>query len=309
MDTETEGLEFHHRPFCATMSWRRPSGEIASHYFELGDGYIDTRVGEILELTAYLVMHNAKFDVQKLILVGLLDRASVQSSRIHDTECIVHLLDEQRRKGLKELARTMLGESTDEATAIAQARRDAKVKKADGYQVLPREVIIPYALKDTEFTLRIFEQQFPLLQQHADLMALYAREQELMLVLLDMETAGMKLDLDYLQAAVKDYALQILNLELDIGELAGEDFNPNSPAQILQWFAAKGVDLEGTSVDILAQIDDPLAQKILALREVKKLHGTYLKPLLTEQRDGIIHPWFRQHGTKTGRMSSGGASE
>jgi DNA polymerase-1 len=308
VDTETTGLEFHDRPFCVTTSWRKPSGEVASHYFELGE-YAEHVLFPMLRDTPYLVMHNAKFDLQKLILVGLIDRVSVQSSRIHDTECIVHLLDEQRRKGLKELARTMLGEETDEEAVLAQARRDAKVKKADGFHVLPREVVIPYALRDTEFTLRIFEQQYPLLQKHADLMVLYGREQALQLTLLDMESRGMKLDLDRLNSLVKEYAMKILNVELDIADIAGEDFNPNSPKQITEYFLfVEGVQVEGTSREVLETVPYEMASKILELRDLKKIHGTYLAPLLDEQRDGLIHPNFRQHGTKTGRMSSGGAS-
>ena len=86
-----------------------------------------------------------------------------------------------------------------------------------------------------------------------------------------------------------------------------EDFNPNSPKQIMEAFSGLGVTLEATDKATLRHTEHPLAQAILELRSLKKMHGTYLKPMLSEQRDGVIHPNFRQHGTKTGRMSSGGA--
>lgn len=316
VDTETEGVAFFDPAFCVTMSWRTPSGKVASHYFELGDEYTETRIRSILTHTPYLVMHNAKFDLQKLILAGLIDRDGVQSHRIHDTECIAHLVDEQRRKGLKELARTLLSEDTDEDEALRVYRAANKMKKSDGYHLYPRELIIPYALKDTEFTIRLFEQQLPLLYLHDDLAELYTREQELMLTLLDMEARGMAVDLEYLTKAIKRYALLILNTELDIADIVDrpvgkgkEEFNPNSPKQVLEQFAEFGITLEATDKEALGPVDHPLAQKILDLREATKIHGTYLKPMLAEQRDGIIHPNFRQHGAKTGRMSSGGASE
>ena len=309
IDTETEGVEWEHRPFCMTASWRNSAGELESRYFELSVPEAYDKAKEILRLAKGTVFHNAKFDLQKLILVGLLDLGGLQSDRIHNTECIAHLLDEQRLKGLKFLAREILGEDTDEEKVLAQARRDNKLTKADGYDKLPREVVIPYAIKDTEYTLRLFETLYPQLQKHKDLLALYAQEQRLELVLLHMETQGMALDMEYLEGAVKQYAMNILQTELDIQDIAGEDFNPNSPKQVIDWFLAQGIALEGTARDVLETVDHPLAEKILYMRDLKKVHGTYLKPMLQEQRNGLMHPNFRQHGTKTGRMSSGGVSE
>jgi len=309
IDTETEGVEWEHRPFCMTASWRDSQGSLVSHYYELSEpeDYAEAQI--ILDMAERLVMHNAKFDLQKLILVGLLELRGLQPHQIHNTECIAHLLDEQRLKGLKFLAREILNEDTDEEKVLAQARRDNKLTKADGYDKLPREVVIPYALKDTEYTLRLFEALYPQLEKHKDLLALYAQEQRLELVLLHMETQGMALDMEYLEGAVKQYAMNILQTELDIQDIAGEDFNPNSPKQVIDWFLAQGIALEGTARDVLETVDHPLAEKILYMRDLKKVHGTYLKPMLMEQRDGLMHPNFRQHGTKTGRMSSGGVSE
>jgi DNA polymerase I-like protein with 3'-5' exonuclease and polymerase domains len=309
IDTETEGVEWEHRPFCMTATWRDSEGELVSHYYELSESDDYSEANKVLRMADYLVMHNAKFDLQKLILVGLLDLGGLQSDRIHNTECIAHLLDEQRLKGLKFLAREILGEDTDEEKVLAQARRDNKLTKADGYDKLPREVVIPYAIKDTEYTLRLFETLYPQLQKHKDLLALYAQEQRLELVLLHMETMGMALDMEYLEGAVKQYAMNILQTELDIQDIAGEDFNPNSPKQVIDWFLANGIALEGTAREVLEPVSHPLAEKILHLRDLKKVHGTYLKPMLQEQRNGILHPNFRQHGTKTGRMSSGGVDE
>jgi DNA polymerase I-like protein with 3'-5' exonuclease and polymerase domains len=227
---------------------------------------------------------------------------------VHDTEAIAHLLDEHRPKGLKALAKSVLGEETDEQEAIRAAKKEAKLRAKDGFHLLPREVVVPYALKDAEFTLRLYEELYPKLAEHNDLLELYATEQRLCFVLLEMEGRGMALDLPYVDSTAKQYAGRALALEMDIRDLVGsEEFNPNSPKQVKDAFLALGIEVESTDKASLSGISEPLAEKLLELRTINKMHGTYLKPLLEESRDGIIHPWFRQHGAKTGRMSSGGA--
>jgi DNA polymerase I-like protein with 3'-5' exonuclease and polymerase domains len=118
----------------------------------------------------------------------------------------------------------------------------------------------------------------------------------------------MGVKVEYVEEAAREYASKALALEMDIRDRVGsESFNPNSPKQLTEAFAAIGIDLESTDKATLAGLDDPLAQQILELRTLKKIHGTYLKAILDEQRGGILHPSYRQHGTRTGRMSSGEA--
>ena len=117
----------------------------------------------------------------------------------------------------------------------------------------------------------------------------------------------MGLDLEYVEKSAKDYASRALVKELLIRDIAGdEEFNPQSPKQILDWFAQNGMAMIKTDKAALKEAEHPLTDAILELRKLRKMHGTYLKPMMEEQRDGIIHPSFRQHGTRTGRMSSGG---
>lgn len=312
VDTETDGVAFFDKPFCVTVAWSDTKGgsiPVEGHYFELGvNKEIERSLITLLSSTPRLVFHNAKFDIQKLALVGLLDPDTLDPHTVWDTECLAHLLDEHRVKRLKVLARELLGEVTDEEEVVRAARRKHKLRKEDGYNLLPREVVVPYAIKDAEFTIRLFHQLKPLLDAKPDLVSLNRMEQELTFTLLGMETRGMALDLGYVEEQTKAYGTKALVQEMLIRDMTNdEEFNPNSPKQILEAFAALGVTLEGTDKATLKQTSHPLAQAILELRSVKKMHGTYLKPMLHEQRDGIIHPNFRQHGTKTGRMSSGGA--
>jgi DNA polymerase I-like protein with 3'-5' exonuclease and polymerase domains len=304
VDTETEGVAFYDRPFCVTIAW----GGVG-HYFELSKYDSSDMVREILSCASTWLFHNAKFDLQKLILSGIIEYDELSYDRFEDTEGLAHLLDEHRRKGLKVLARELLGEETDEEEVLKKVRREMKLKKSDGYHVLPREVVIPYAIADVVLTERLFNKLRPQLDRFPDLVELYGLEREVTLVLLAMESAGMALDMKYLDKTTKEYALEAVKTELDIRDLVrSEEFNPNSPKQVIEAFEKRGVSLEKTDADTLETLDDPLAEKILHLRSTRKTHGTYLTSLQEEQRDGLVHPWFRQYNTRTGRFASGGAA-
>lgn len=307
VDTETSGLTFHDEPFCVTLAWRKGTGALTSHYVELGDETAPA-LAAMLAGTPAWVFHNAKFDLQKLRLVGLAEQLP---DTIHDTECLAHLDDEHRPKKLKTLARDLLGLETDEEAALGAWFKKHKIKKADrDYRDLPRDLLIPYAVKDAEFTLLLFERLWPRIKRYEDLLGLYEMEMELVRVLLEMESHGMAVDLPYVQTTTKEYASRMLREELAVRQLVGDsDFNDGSWQQVLAAFEKRGITLPDTKEITLAAVSDPLAEMIVSLRGVKKMHGTYLLPIGQEQRDGVVHPWIRQFTAVTGRTSSGRMEE
>lgn len=341
VDTETEGLAWSHCPFCATFSWYEGE-QIVNHYVELGDFIRDLCASEILHDAPMLVGHNMKFDLQKLLLVGLMDRRQLKASRLHDTYALAHLLDEHRKKGLKYLAQEDLGVSTNEDKVLSKTRSRLKMTKDDGYHRLPREVVVPYALKDTEYTLKLYHLYSRQLAEHSDLVQLYGEEMELMLVLLDMEAAGLGVDLECVTREIKagngrilatkhtiekltgkrvgDAKTKVVELDYDNPTRGGKPrrrtrvvpdrayFNPGSPSQVLEVFASRGIVLAATDKAALADVQDPLAEALRAYREDAKLVSTYLEPMRREQVNGVLHPNYRQHGTTSGRMSSGAAT-
>src|SRR5687767_5875605 len=87
VDTETHGVGFYDEAFCATIAWRDDRG-VQSHYLEFDEdetGSGHRFLSEILAETPKLVFHNAKFDLQKLILSGIISRDEITPSRIEDT--------------------------------------------------------------------------------------------------------------------------------------------------------------------------------------------------------------------------------
>jgi DNA polymerase I-like protein with 3'-5' exonuclease and polymerase domains len=218
-----------------------------------------------------------------------------------------------------------------------------KLTKDDGYDKLPREVIVPYALKDAEFTYRLWKVFSQLILRPTGL-SLYAMEKQLVLTMMDVEAAGMGVDVMFVDHQIKEHNTLRLREELNIEKLCGKkvgdqkikvkvprtdedgkpvlgkkgqqlyksvpqqhpDFlNPNAPGQLITAFAERGILLEDTKDETLQKVDDPLAQSLTRYRQLAKLVSTYLSPMREEQRDGVLHPNFRLTGTVTGRMASG----
>lgn len=334
VDTETSGLGFHDLAFCATLTWRGKDGSLKSGYVDLEDEGREGRIAalrRVLDSVPTWVFHNAKFDLQKLDYIGALPA----HHHVEDTQPLASLLDENRRLALKSLAVTELGiEDVIEVTIksgpnkgqtkrvpreehhLNAVRRKLKLTKDDGYHLLPREALVPYAIRDTELTLLLWEKLRPMLPE--DLEPIYAEELEVSRVLLSMESNGVGIDVPYLAEAGDEWGAKVMSAWQALVALVGrEDFNPGSPIQLKAAFKDVGVTMESTDKahlrDLVADRASPkeavaLAESLRVYRDADKVYGTYLRPLLADQRDGIAHAWFNSVGPRTGRTSSSTAT-
>ncbi|WHY70809.1 DNA polymerase I [Fictibacillus enclensis] len=141
-------------------------------------------------------------------------------------------------------------------------------------------------------------------------------ELPLSLVLGEMETTGVKVDVGRLQSMGHELTEQLNALEADIHELAGVAFNINSPKQLGEILFEK-LNLPpikktktgySTSVDVLEKLEGKheIIRKILVYRQLGKLSSTYIEGLLkvVDQQTDKIHTRFNQALTQTGRLSS-----
>ena len=133
--------------------------------------------------------------------------------------------------------------------------------------------------------------------------------------LYQMERVGVKADIAVLEQLAKKLDRKIIELESDIYDLAGEEFNINSPKQLgvilfekmKLPFAKKTKTGYSTSADILEKLkkEDPIISKILDYRQFTKLKSTYAEGLAVFiESDKRIHGKFNQMITATGRISS-----
>ena len=306
IDTETTGVGWHDEAFMISLAFMEDTKRVTIVCDKRNSTRWHKDVAMVLtqlNKADKIIMHNAKFDIQKLCRLGI--PLSVFKDKFEDTQAIAHLIDEHQPTGLKYLANKYLDESTDEDEVLKVWRRKNKIKKEQGYEPIPHEILAPYAAKDAEFTLRLYQMLRPRLAD--TLIPLYEIELSLTATLLKIEAQGMRVDRKYVTHKRKEYGDRIYKLKRRIGELVGEEFNPQSHQQVLAALGERGFVVSSTSKDALSEIDDELASLIVELREANKIKATYFDALDTEARDGVLHPNFRQHGTRTGRMSSGSA--
>jgi DNA polymerase-1 len=141
-------------------------------------------------------------------------------------------------------------------------------------------------------------------------------EMPLIFTLHDMEKSGILVK----REALKEYGTRlgerIRELETEIYDRAGEEFNINSPKQLGNIlfekmhmpYGKKTKTGYSTSAEVLEKLrfEDPVIEEILEYRQLTKLKSTYADGLDTyiEEKDGRIHTTFNQTITATGRLSS-----
>jgi DNA polymerase-1 len=137
-------------------------------------------------------------------------------------------------------------------------------------------------------------------------------------VLAEMERAGVRVDPKALETMSNAMEKEVRRLEKEIWELAGLEFNVNSPTQLaeilfdklnLQPPARRGKGkVRSTAADILEEMagQHALPGKVIEYREIAKLKSTYVDalPKLIHPETGRLHTSFSQTGTATGRLSS-----
>lgn len=134
-------------------------------------------------------------------------------------------------------------------------------------------------------------------------------------VLEDMESTGIRVNIDTLDKMKEEFEVKIEMISDEIYDLAGTKFNISSPKQLGEVLfeklslpsSKKTKSGYSTNADVLAKMIDkhPIIPKIIEYRMLTKLYGTYivgLKPYI--MKDGKIHTIFNQTLTRTGRLSS-----
>lgn len=141
-------------------------------------------------------------------------------------------------------------------------------------------------------------------------------EHPLIQVLADMEWTGFNVDKNTLKELDLEFANILEELTNSIYELAGEEFNINSPKQLgIILFEKLGLPVVkktktgySTNIEVLEKLKGKheIIEKIIEYRQVMKLKSTYSEGLLNviDPKDGRIHSSFNQTITATGRISS-----
>jgi DNA polymerase-1 len=189
-------------------------------------------------------------------------------------------------------------------------------KRSDAFCRVGLDRAKDYSCEDVYGTFRLFEEQRPELEK-LGLWKLFAEvEGPLAAVLARMETAGILVDAAVLTALSEEFAARLAELETQIYEAAGHEFNINSPSQ-LAVVLFEELDLPrgrktktgySTDVKVLEKLSSlhEIPALILQYRNLAKLKSTYVDKLQTHINpiSGRVHTSYNQCGTATGRLSS-----
>ena len=141
-------------------------------------------------------------------------------------------------------------------------------------------------------------------------------EMPLVEVLAEMQYVGVYADKKEIVKFGNNLSSKIEELRIDIYNLAGREFNINSPKQLGEILFEelklpvykKNKSGYSTDVEVLEKLKDkhPIIEKILDYRQLVKLNSTYAQGLMSHinEKTGKIHTRFHQTVTATGRLSS-----
>lgn len=141
-------------------------------------------------------------------------------------------------------------------------------------------------------------------------------EMPLSRILADMEKQGIAVNVEDLKELGREFEAQIEKLVAEIYEIAGTEFNLNSPKQLGEILFVKlqlpvikktktGYSTDAEVLEKLAPYHD-IVRLILQYRTIAKLQSTYVEGLLKEisPQTGKVHTYYRQTIAATGRLSS-----
>ncbi|MCO8057105.1 DNA polymerase I [Acinetobacter towneri] len=215
------------------------------------------------------------------------------------------------RHGMDDVARLYLSHLTTSYEQIA-----GKGVKQKTFNQIEIETAAHYAAEDAHVTYRLYEVLSAKLQKHPELVnILHNIEMPVARVLTSMEENGIQLDLKFLDQLGVDFSQTMQDLENQIVELAGENFNVSSPKQVGEILFDK-LGLKGgkktatgqysTSESVLEKIEHPISSLILDYRGLSKLKSTYTDGLLKQANNDThrVHTSYHQALTATGRLSS-----
>ncbi|QPA30338.1 DNA polymerase I [Thermaerobacillus caldiproteolyticus] len=214
-------------------------------------------------------------------------------------------------------------QSTEDIASIAKTKQytdvqtDEAVYGKGAKQKVPDETVLAEHLVRKAAAIRALKNEFIQDLQKNEQYSLFTElELPLTLILAEMEFTGVKIDVKRLQEMGEELSEQLKTIEQEIYELAGQEFNINSPKQLgvilfekLQLPVIKKTKTGySTSADVLEKLASyhEIVEKILHYRQLGKIQSTYIEGLLkvVHADTNKVHTIFNQALTQTGRLSS-----
>ena len=258
-----------------------------------GNGY---SMEELLEALVHVAKHAGRFVVfdLKSSLPYLKGLEGAAEEKCFDSIVAAYLLNPLKNDyGFEDVAQEHLGLMIDPKTELE------KMVCYEAYAAFASSAVLEEKLKKEKMWKLFTEIEMPLV-----------------FTLFHMEQNGVRVEAEELKSYGEQLGGKIVQMENEIYELAGEEFNINSPKQLgVVLFehlslpnGKKTKTGYSTAADVLDKLapDYPIVAKILEYRQLAKLKSTYADGLAVfiHEDDHRIHGKFNQTVTATGRISS-----
>lgn len=253
------------------------------------------------------VAHNYKFDYQILRRHGLRVKGPV-----FDTMIAAYLTDTSQKTKMDELAKHYLNYQPVPIEQLIGGGK-AQISMAD----LEPEQVYMYACEDADITLQLFAVLRDKLKEDDLLVVAETVDFPLIEVLAEMEMKGIRIDTQMLAQFSGELKTSMLELEAEIYEKAGEEFNINSPSQLgVILFDKLGLPAGkktktgkySTNEAVLTKlaVKYEIPDLILGYRSLSKLRSTYVEalPTMADPDSGRVHTDYNQSVAATGRLAS-----
>ncbi|RKZ28753.1 DNA polymerase I, partial [bacterium] len=286
----------------------RQSGGLFEHPENLPLADVRKILNPLLSGDAVKIGQNIKYDMK------VLKRAGFDiSGKIFDTMVAAYLLDpSSHQHGLDFLAIKYLGYQMTSFSDVA-----GKGKKQITFDQVEPQTAAKYSCEDVDITMRLAKIFEPKLRE-MKLDDLFENvEMPLIRVLAEMEMTGIRLDTERLDEIGELARNEMENMRRKIYEIAGEEFNIDSPKQLSHILFEKlaippkrktktGYSTDAEVMEQLANDGYEIADYIVKYREMSKLLSTYIDalPKMINPHTKRIHTTFNQTVAATGRLSS-----
>lgn len=309
IDSETTGLNPREAKIVG-LSFCFKEGEAYYLEFEM----IEDKVKNILENSDIKkIGHNIKYDYSMFKANGI-----ELGGIFFDTMIASYVINPGRPSGLDALSFSEFGH---QKITTEQVLGEYKIAKKSSY--LPMDKIAPerlsqYGCEDVDYTFRLYKKFVQQIKENDLEELFYKIEMPLVVVLAEMELAGVKVDVKLLNKLSQEIDEKLIAVDKQIYKYAGVDFNINSPIQLkdvlfnklkISTFGLSKIKTGiSTAAGELEKMKDahPIIGLISEHRELAKLNSTYVNalPNLVSKKTERVHTSFNQTVTSTGRLSS-----
>lgn len=316
IDVETTGLQWWSDKLIGVGIWC-PQSDICGYIPTLSD---EERIQTKEALKRYIlpesivIAHNAKFDLH------FLDTNPRELGwSIIDTTVPVHLLDSRNYKNAEAVEKQLLGtESKKEYVSMAPTKLKNKIWE------WPLELTAAYCINDVRIEYEFARILMPWIEAEG-LLDLFTKEMVYLNLIWEIERLGVLTDPDFISHAEKMLRVHQEDLENQLLDAVGYDFNwrshkqlskalyddmgierPENPFTVSRFNRDKGkYNSTMTSTFILMEkAKHPLGELVSVLRETAKLINYLTRWQKSVDSDNVLHTSFNLTGTRTGRLSS-----